>query len=274
MKKITFLFIVSFLCFSAYAQENLLETAGKNPSLNAKDASDLSQGCWWWSGYQTGLGGNMVAATPGQGNDDTSCGKVEFNGALDASTFKWGAQHQWIDITSGVAHTCSYWIKSDTDAKVIGIRVNYDTDGASNWEGATGKETTVDIADGWVFDSFVFPADAQANNGSAPTALKIIACGASTTGAFYIDNVSLYEGTATSINKTEVEKLRVSVAPDGSKLALFGDLNSVVEIYGVTGSLLIQTNVIGQNPMVDISGLNRGNIYIAKVGDQIVKFVK
>lgn len=272
MKK-SILLITAFMILGAtvFAQVNLLETV--NPSLNAKNNEDLTQGCWYWTTYQASAGGNMIAATPGQGDGDNFCGKVVDPGKTDASLFKWGAVHQAKPVIQGRTYYYTYWIKTDADNKAIGVRVNYDSAELDGWQGGTSKENTINITDGWSMVGFYVTPDLT-KDGNVVTSLKLIICGASTPGDFYFDNFIMSEGYITDNREARRNELSVSVAPDGSKLAILGDVNNTYSIFNMAGQKVQTGRVSGENQTLLINDLQAGNIYFIQIDDTVLKFIK
>lgn len=271
MRKGSLLIGVALLFSGALvAQDNLISNYTFETDLQGWN---IRQGTG--SGYTCNLTWDGAVSQDGASSGSA---KVELTGNIHAKDlFVMGMKSDLISVTSGESYVYSGWMKTLQDDKILALRVDYNSGSeVTAYQGSGAKdEQTLSITDGWkqftkTFTPTVIP-DGKTGAGDDVKNVRIVIGGGTTAGDFYFDNVSLIQQSATAIGDVTIEKLNVSVAPDGSKLGFIGKDRGAVHIYSVSGRLVKETILNGN--AINISDLSKG-MYIVKLDNLTTKFVK
>ncbi|MBK3520003.1 T9SS type A sorting domain-containing protein [Carboxylicivirga marina] len=275
MKKITLLLLCIMAVFAVKGQSNLLSNHQLENNMDGYEY-------WVKAGVgEVTVGGTTTKTTVAHdatvGHTDgqyTTLGsiKVDFPDGASVGTARYDAyvKSTWIPIVNGESYGVSIWVKAPA-GKDVGARISWDSDDTNNWEGSTGVQDKVNTTGGWeLLSKTITPIETK--DGVAVKNIRLDVAGGLSIEDYWVDNMQIFGAVPTGIDGVVVEKLNVTVAPDGSQLGILGNSEGKVEVYNLSGNLVKNVRLNGGNT-VSISDLQSG-MYIVKLGDRTGKFVK
>lgn len=257
MKKIYTLAIALFGTF-AFGQTPL----NTNGSLEAWTDGTVQADGWFMS--NSNLSDGIVTRIEGDAQDGDISVRIEAKEGTSGNNNTGLAD---VAVTPGETYTVTYWYKSEDDTFNFRHWIQWRTvlGGGNNIEENVGTfqpgESNASSVGQWTQVTVTETAPATA------AAIRVNFRNYSSSSDVYIDNVSVYQGTA-SIKDNNIAGLSVYPNPVTGNTLYVTSFNSVdksVAIFDVLGKQVINTTTV--NGAVNVANLNAG-VYIVKVTEE------